>query len=174
MEYTYGRFHCDCEIRRMNCGAWSAYYVLEIRTETRFVIMFFLSPKWRGSLVATSITILFHFFQIRNAKALDFCIEKYFNRVQVVQKLHEIAKYPILDLYSRDMIAKPRETLHKLCQYLTVTCYDEFINSTIKILYSKAAKTRYSVEWTNQQKQRVTYEISQYTFLKSQFTFDSD
>ena len=42
-----------------------------------------------------------------------------------------MSKYPILDVYSREMIAKPRETLQTLCDYLS----DEFVKSTIKILY---------------------------------------
>ena len=84
-----------------------------------------------------------------------------------------MSKYPILDVYSRDLIAKPRETLLKLCDYLNVTCYDEFVNSTIKILYSKPSKTRYSVDWTKEQKKRVTIEIRKFKFLKSYFSFDS-
>ena len=133
---------------------------------------FLFHPNAKSSLVVARPTILFHFFQIRDAKALDFCIQKYFKHARTVQKLHKLSKYTILDVYSRDMIARPRETLHKLCQYLDVTCYDDFINSTI--LYSKPSRTRYLVEWTNKQKKIVTYEISQYPFLKSQFSFDSD
>ena len=85
-----------------------------------------------------------------------------------------MSKYPILDVYSREMIAKPRETLQKLCDYLNVTCYEEFVNSTIKILYSEPSKSRYSVEWSNEQKKRVINEISKFKFLKSYFSFDSD
>ena len=91
-----------------------------------------------------------------------------------MQKLHEMSTYPVLDVYSRDMIEKPKETLHKLCDYLNVTCYDEFVKSTLKILYSKTSKTRYSIEWTNKQKKRVSNEISKLTFLKSCFSFESD
>ena len=91
-----------------------------------------------------------------------------------MQKLHKMSKYPVLDVYSRDMIKKPKETLHKLCDYLNVTCYEEFVDSTLQILYSKPSKTRYSVEWTNEQKERVTNEISKLKFLKSHFSFDSD
>ena len=85
-----------------------------------------------------------------------------------------MSKYPILDVYSRDVIAKPRETLRKLCDYLHVTCYDEFVTSTLKILYSKPSKTRYSVEWTDEQKKRVTNEINKLEFLKPYFSFNSD
>ena len=92
----------------------------------------------------------------------------------MLKQLHEMSKYPILDVYSRDMIAKPRETLHKLCNFLRVPCYDEFVDLALKIVYSKPSKTRYSVKWTKQQKERVTDEISKYQFLKSQFSFDSD
>ena len=84
-----------------------------------------------------------------------------------------MSKYPILDVYSRDMIAKPRETLQKLCDFLGVPCYDEFVNSTIKILYSKPSKTSYSVHWTEEQKKRVTIEIRKFKFLKSYISFDS-
>ena len=85
-----------------------------------------------------------------------------------------MSKYPILDVYSRDTIAKPRETLHKLCNFLSVTCYDEFITLASKILYSKPSRTRYSVQWTNKQKEKVINETAKYEFLKSVFSFDSD
>ena len=71
------------------------------------------------------------------------------------------------------MIAKPKETLHKLCDYLNVPCYDEFVNSTIKILYSKPSRTRHSVDWTDKQKKRITNDIRKFKFLKSYFSFDS-
>ena len=52
----------------------------------------------------------------------------YFSFVQTVQKLHEMSKYPILDIYSRDMIVKPKGTLHDLCAFYT--CYTEFADLT--------------------------------------------
>ena len=85
-----------------------------------------------------------------------------------------MSKYPILDVYSRDMIGKPRETLQKLCDFLNVTCYDEFVDLASKMIYSKPSKTGYFVKWTKQQKRRVTREISKFQFLKYQFSFDSD
>ena len=85
-----------------------------------------------------------------------------------------MSKYPILDVYNRDMIGKPRETLQKLCDFLNVTCYDEFVDLASKIIYSKPSKTGYFVKWTKQQKRRVTREISKFQFLKYQFSFDSD
>ena len=85
-----------------------------------------------------------------------------------------MSKYPILDVYSRDMIAKPRETLHKLCDFLSVTCDNEFVSLTLEILFAKPSRTRYSVQWTNKQKEKVTNEIAKYQFLKYVFSFDSD
>ena len=105
---------------------------------------------------------------------LNSAIRSYFQKTQPVLKLHEMSKYPILDVYSRDVIAKPRETLHKLCDFLGVTCYTEFVDLALKIIYSKPSKTRRSVKWTKEQIERVTNEMSKYQFLKSQFSFDSD
>ena len=85
-----------------------------------------------------------------------------------------MSKYPVFDVYSRDMIAKPKETLHKLCDYLNVSCYDEFVTLTSKILYSKPSRSRYSVQWTNKQKEEVINETAKYEFFKSVFSFDSD
>ncbi|KAL9978397.1 hypothetical protein ACROYT_G015907 [Oculina patagonica] len=111
---------------------------------------------------------------LHNATALDFCIKYYFNKSRTVQKLHEMSEYQILDVYSRDLLTRPRETLQKLCDFLGVTCYNEFVELTLKVLHSKPSKTRYSVEWTNEQIERVTNEINKYQFLKSFFSFDSD
>ena len=117
---------------------------------------------------------MFVCFQVTNGSVLNSSITTYFKRAQKVEKLNEMSKYPILDVYSRDVIAKPKETLHKLCDFLGVTCYDEFVDLALKIIYSKPSKTRRSVKWTKGQKERVTYEMSKYQFLKSQFSFDND
>ena len=96
-------------------GGYCSSYIFETRIPVRHLKDDFYPRVESG--------VFFPLFR----KSTDFCINKYFLRVDTVQKLHEMFKYPILDVYSRDMIAKPRETLHKLCSFLNVTCDNEFI-----------------------------------------------
>ena len=117
---------------------------------------------------------MFVCFQVTNGSVLNSSITTYFKRAQKVEKLNEMSKYPILDVYSRDVIAKPRKTLHKLCDFLSVTCDNEFVTLTSKILFSKPSRTRYSVQWTNKQKEKAINETAKYQFLNSAFSFDSD
>ncbi|XP_058959851.2 uncharacterized protein [Pocillopora verrucosa] len=111
---------------------------------------------------------------VRNTTALDFCINSYFKKVRTVQYLRDLSHYQILNVYNRDLIANPRRTLQMLCDFVGVSCYSEFVELATRDLYSKSSRTRYLVEWSNKQKEKVMKEIQKYSSLKSLFSFDSD
>ncbi|XP_027047840.1 uncharacterized protein LOC113675454 isoform X1 [Pocillopora damicornis] len=111
---------------------------------------------------------------VRNTTALDFCIDFYFNKVWTVQYLRDLSHYQILNVCSRDLLTNPRRTLQILCDFVGVSCYSEFVELATRDLYSKSSRSRYLIEWNNEQKEKVMKEIQKYSFLKSLFSFDSD
>ena len=101
-------------------------------------------------------------------------MDSYFKNVRTVQYLRDLSHYQILNVYNRDLIANPRRTLQMLCDFVDVSCYSEFVELATRDLYSKSSRTRYLVEWSNKQKEKVMKEIQKYSSLKSLFSFDSD
>ena len=112
--------------------------------------------------------------QVRNTTALDFCIDFYFTKVRTVQYLRDLRYYQILNICSRDLLTNPRRTLQMLCDFVGVSCYNEFVELATRDLYSKSSRSRYLIEWSNEQKEKVMEEIQKCSFLKSLFSFDSD
>ena len=118
--------------------------------------------------------IFFFSRQVRNTTALDFCIDFYFTKVRTVQYLRDLRYYQILNVCSRDLLRNPRHTLQMLCDFVGVSCYNEFVELATRDLYSKSSRSRYLIEWSNEQKEKVMKEIQKCSFLKSLFSFDSD
>ena len=111
--------------------------------------------------------------QANNSTLLDEIIADDFTKVESAQRLHQYGKYEVLVVYSHEVISKPRENLQTLCNFLEVTCDNDYIDASSKLLYSKPSLTRHSVAWTREQKERITSEIKKYSFMKP-LSFDQD
>ena len=129
---------------------------------------------WIFRLCHAKPYIFFFSWQVHNTTALDFCIDFYFTKVRTVQYLRDLRHYQILNVCSRDLLTNPRRTLQILCDFVGVSCYSEFVELATRDLYSKSSRSRYLIEWNNEQKEKVMKEIQKYSFLKSLFSFDSD
>ena len=111
--------------------------------------------------------------QASNATLLDEIIDNFFAKVQSAKRLKRYGKFEVLDVYSHEVISKPRKILQTLCNFLEVTCYADFVESASKLLYAKPSLTRHAVAWTSKQKAKIMNEMSKYSFLE-RFSFNSD
>lgn len=73
---------------------------------------------------------------------LDRIIGNYFAEVESAQRLYQHGKYEILDIYGHEVISNPPDNLHTLCNFLGVTCNEDYIEACAKLLYSKPALTK--------------------------------
>lgn len=112
-------------------------------------------------------------FKASNATLLDEIIDNFFAKVQSAKRLKRYGKFEVLDVYSHEVISKPRKILQTLCNFLEVTCYADFVESASKLLYAKPSLTRHAVAWTSKQKAKIMKEMSKYSFLE-RFSFNSD
>ena len=78
----------------------------------------------------------------------------------------------MIDLPSRSFVLKPKESLMKLCDFLGITCDEDYLEACAKILHGTPSITRDKVVWTDKQKQWVHNEIQKYSFLKG-YDFES-
>ena len=98
-------------------------------------------------------------------------IRSYFARTEVNERIRQM--HSVLDLPGHELIAKPRESMRKLCDYVGITCEDAYIEACTKLLYEHPSITRNHVEWTEEQKRLVQQEIEKYPFLR-RYTFHSN
>ena len=64
-----------------------------------------------------------------------------------------------------DMVATPTEQLAKLCRFLGVEASEDYLNDCAAVVHEKPRKSRYELDWTEEQKEKVAEMIEQYDFL---------
>ena len=64
-----------------------------------------------------------------------------------------------------DMVAAPTEQLAKLCRFLGVEASEDYLNDCAAVVHEKPRKSRYELDWTEEQKEKVAEMIEQYDFL---------
>ncbi|XP_078342383.1 uncharacterized protein LOC144628193 [Oculina patagonica] len=106
-----------------------------------------------------------------NKTELDASIKEYFQMAASNQRVRERYGDVVLDITSHETVLRPRESLQRLCDHLGVTCYEDYLEKCIKILYGTPSFTRNKVVWTKEQKERVTEMMKNYPFLK-EYSFD--
>ncbi len=71
-----------------------------------------------------------------------------------------------------DMVASPVDQLSKLCDFLKVPAFPDYLNDCASVVDKKANKSRYELDWSEQQKEEVAELIDKYHFL-SGYSWDS-
>ena len=71
-----------------------------------------------------------------------------------------------------DMAASPVDQLSRLCDFLGVPAFSDYLNDCASIVRKKANKSRYELKWSEDQKQRVAELIDKYHFFSS-YSWDS-
>lgn len=78
----------------------------------------------------------------------------------------------VLDVPSMEVMTKTKETLTKICDFLEVTCQEQYLQDCASIVDPVPSKTRHNVEWSGDQLKRVKALIRQFTFLR-RYSFES-
>lgn len=73
--------------------------------------------------------------------------------------------FHILNVYSEDLIARPKHVLSRICRFLSVRCSSSYLSSCTSIISTKASTTRNNVVWTDTVKNHVNASIYTYKFL---------
>ncbi len=71
-----------------------------------------------------------------------------------------------------DMVASPVDQLAKLCDFLRVPAFPDYLNDCASVVHKKANKSRHELDWSEQQKEEVAKLIDQYDFF-SGYSWDS-
>ena len=112
------------------------------------------------------LTMFNFFFQINDPEILDKQIIYYFALAAKNSQLKTRLPGEVYEIHSSQLIKQPRETLLGICQFLQLNCDRQYIEDCSKRIFPEARKTRYSVEWTDKQKELVTKKLQTFESLK--------
>lgn len=97
---------------------------------------------------------------------MDKEITKYFILAERNSQLKTKLPGEVYEIHSSEMIQQPRKTLLGICQFLHLTCDQQYLEDCSKIVYHEATKTRHNVVWTETQKELVREQLQAFPFLK--------
>ena len=77
----------------------------------------------------------------------------------------------VIDVPSMEIVKNPVETLRKVCQFLEITCTEQYLLDCAATVERVPSITRFYLEWTAEQKNKVYDMMKQYPFFEG-FSFD--
>jgi len=112
--------------------------------------------------------------KINDTKAVNGAIKTFFALVDTNEELRKIYGNSVLDIFSQDLMLKPKDALRKICMFLDVECDDKYLETVGNVLSEvQPSRTRDFVEWKMEDKDWIRTEMKKFAFLQS-FSFDSN
>jgi len=99
-------------------------------------------------------------------------IKLYFSLFKAIVDAKKRYNLNVIEIHGKDLILDPRGTLLKMCNDLGVTCSDNYLEMCSNKIYKTESKTRYMIQWTDDQLQMVQQNIEKYSSLRG-YNFDS-
>ena len=70
-----------------------------------------------------------------------------------------------IDVPSMEIVENPAETLRRICQFLEITCTEQYLLDCAATVDPVPSITRDFIEWTAEQKNRVYNMMAKYSFF---------
>ena len=99
-------------------------------------------------------------------------IDAYFRLQHAIEIGIQRYDLDILVIHNKDIILDPRNTLIKLCDFLHVTCSDEYLQICTNKIYKTESVTRHMIEWTDDQLGVIQRNIDKFSWFKG-YNFNS-
>ncbi len=107
-----------------------------------------------------------------NSERLDYFTHRYFERVEVVDKLKKSGKYQILDVYHEAFIDDPANGLKTIMNFLKLDVSEEYIKDCSEIVFENPHQSRLEANWSEDQIATVQSRMDSVDFL-SGYSFES-
>ena len=99
-------------------------------------------------------------------------IDAYFRLQHAIEIGIQRYNLDIIVIHNKDLILDPRNTLIKLCDFLHVTCSDEYLQICTNKIYKTESVTRHMIEWTDDQLGVIQRNIHKFSWFKG-YNFNS-
>ena len=104
---------------------------------------------------------------------LDYSIHYYFDLYRGAEVMRQQFNLDTMDVHGKDLIANPKVIINKMCDFLQVSCSDDYLNIVSRKIFSSESTTRYNVVWTDEQISKIKENIVKYDNLRQYLNFDS-
>lgn len=141
-----------------------------------------LLPRLRATLKPAQVKIIYVIrnpfdnistMMLRGGRSFDNAITCYFDNCETIVQLQgEIDPADLIIVRQEDLLARPRQCLAQLCQFLGVTASDAYLNACASILYARPSKSRKKVIWSVDLMNVVQDKIDKVDFLKG-YSYDT-
>ena len=99
-------------------------------------------------------------------------MERFFRWAEGSAVAREILGNKLLDVNGLELVKNPIITISKICQFIGITCSDDYLQACAKVVDPTPSTTRQFVVWREDHLDRMNSEIEQYPFL-AHYTFDN-
>jgi hypothetical protein len=102
-------------------------------------------------------------------RVLDCVVERQVREVMSLTYLANSQLYSILLVYIEDMVMNPNEEIFKLCKFLELECSQDYIDNCAAAIFPSSSKSRYKLQWTQKQINRVIELINATPYLRYRY-----
>lgn len=96
---------------------------------------------------------------------VDHSIQRYFHWAEGSNKAREALPGQVIDIPSIEIVKNPAETLRTICEFLEITCTEQYLQDCAATVDPVPSITRDFITWTAEQKTRVYEEMTKYSFF---------
>ena len=107
-----------------------------------------------------------------NNRTMQYFINRYFNRLRAVQQIKNKFNLTVLEIHGEDLIENPKSIILSMCQFLGVSCSDDYLETCSNKLFKSESKTRHKIRWSEKWISDVQESIMNFDGLK-RYSFDS-
>ena len=108
-----------------------------------------------------------------SSELVDEVIKYYFDLYEASEVMRQQFNLDTMDVHGKDLITDPRATIVKLCDFLQVTCSDDYLDVVSRKIFSGESRTRYNLMWTDEQITRIEGNIQKFSSLRQYLNLDS-
>ena len=100
-------------------------------------------------------------------------IDKYFDFYRSIQMLRYKYNLNFMAVHGKDLIEDPKATILSMCNFLGVSCSDDYLETCDNKIFKTESKTRYKIAWTKDMISAIQDYIMNFDSLKRYYSFDS-
>ena len=91
---------------------------------------------------------------------------RFANLCEITEKIIESSKAEDVFMHKHeDMVASPAKQLTKLCEFLKVPAFPDYLDDCASVVRKNANKSRHELDWSDQQKEEMAKLIDKYHFF---------
>ena len=109
--------------------------------------------------------------QVNAPEELETKIHIYFVMAEGSNKAREAFPGSFIDVPSMEIVKNPAETLRRICQFLEISCTEQYLQDCAATVDPVPSITRDFIEWTAEQRNTVYDMMKKHPFFEG-YSFD--